>query len=132
MFQSKAAHKRTYLVQVKNKVSAESLHRLRTGVVIRIKGGENYLTPPCDVNIIERPKDLFPPPYQENAYLTTTWLRITLTEGKFHQVRKMTNAVRHRCMRLIRESIEDLNLGPLLPSKVQEVEEHYFFQKLKL
>ena len=61
-----------------------------------------------------------------------TWLLITLTEGKFHQVRKMMAAIRHRCKRLIRISIEDLTLGTLKPGAVQEIEENIFFELLKI
>lgn len=132
LFQSHKAHKRTYLVQVKNKVSPESLHRLRTGVNIRIKGGANYVTPPCSADLVIPPEDLFPAPYPVNEYVRFTWLSITITEGKFHQVRKMVAAIRHRCMRLIRVAIEDLQLGDLQPGAVKEVEEKWFFEKLKL
>ena len=59
-------------------------------------------------------------------------LRITLTEGKFRQVRKMVEAVRHRCVRLIRESIEDLHTLGMKPGEVKEINEKEFFEKLKL
>jgi 23S rRNA pseudouridine2457 synthase len=132
LFQSKVPHKRTYLVQVRLKMNDESLQRLRTGVSIRIKGGEYYTTPPSDVVIVEKPKDIFPSPRNLPPNIESTWLLITLTEGKFHQVRKMVVAVRHRCMRLIRVSIEDLLLEDLQPGKVKEVDEDFFFNKLKL
>lgn len=132
LFQSGVLHKRTYLVQVKYTVTPEALERLRTGVSIRIKGGEHYTTPPCDVHIVEPPHDLFPSPYLIHANVESSWLQITLTEGKFHQVRKMVLAVRHRCMRLIRTSIEDLELGTLQPGEIQELEEADFFRLLQL
>jgi 23S rRNA pseudouridine2457 synthase len=59
-------------------------------------------------------------------------LEISLTEGKFHQVRKMVAAVHHKCIRLIRTSIEDIQVKDLSPGEVKEVEEQYFFEKLKL
>ena len=55
-----------------------------------------------------------------------------LTEGKFHQVRKMVAAIHHRCKRLIRISIENLELNGLQPGEVKEIEEAEFFLKLKL
>jgi 23S rRNA pseudouridine2457 synthase len=61
-----------------------------------------------------------------------TWLLITLTEGKYHQVRKMIGSVRHRCKRLIRISIESLELGDLKPGCVREIEETDFFTQLKI
>ncbi len=132
LFQSKVPHKRTYLVQVRQKMNAESLEKLRTGVSIRIKGGGYYTTPPSDVQIVEEPKNLFPSPRNLPPNIESTWLLITLTEGKYHQVRKMVVAVKHRCIRLIRVSIEDLLLGDLQPGEVKEVNEDFFFSKLKL
>jgi 23S rRNA pseudouridine2457 synthase len=132
LFEKYKAHKRTYLVKVKHKVSQESLQRLRTGVTIRIRGGEDYQTPPCSADLVEEPADLFPLPYPVSKYVESAWLRIIITEGKYHQVRKMTSAIRHRCMRLIRVAIEDLKLGDLQPGQVREVDESFFFEKLKL
>lgn len=132
LFQSKVPHKRTYLVQVKHKMNEESLNQLRSGVSIRIKGGRQYVTPPCEVYIVEQPSAFFYEPPKIPDYVSSTWLLITLTEGKFHQVRKMVAAVRHRCMRLIRVSIEDMHLGELQPGKIKEVSEEFFFRELKL
>jgi 23S rRNA pseudouridine2457 synthase len=61
-----------------------------------------------------------------------SWLSIVLTEGKFHQVRKMVLASGHRCKRLIRTAIEDLSLGDLPPGGVREMEEKDFFEQLKI
>jgi len=132
LFSSKIAHKRTYLVQVKKEVSQESLHKLQTGVSIFVKGGVDYLTTPCDVEIVSKPENLFELPEGKLIYGQHTWLLITLTEGKFHQVRKMVDAVGHRCTRLIRVSIEDLLLEDLQPGCVKELPEEDFFIKLKI
>jgi len=132
LFQGAQPHKRTYLVQVKNHVSEESLQRLRTGVTIRIKGGDDYITPACDVSIETHPGIVFSSGYELRQDVAHTWLRITLTEGKYHQVRKMVAAVHHRCKRLIRVSIEDLQLGEMKPGEVKEMGEEEFFRKLKL
>lgn len=132
LFQSKVPHKRTYLVQVKNTMNAENLNRLRTGVSIRIKGGGNYTTPPCEVQIVKPPENLFPSPYFIHTSVASTWLLITLTEGRYHQVRKMVAAVHHRCLRLIRVSIENMELGSLPPGEIKEIEEEIFFHQLQL
>jgi 23S rRNA pseudouridine2457 synthase len=132
LFESKVPHKRTYLVQVRNIVSPEKLLLLQNGVSIRIKGGEYYTTSACDVQIVEKPADLFSRADEFREGLSHTWLRISLTEGKYHQVRKMTAAIKHRCKRLIRLSIEDLTLGDLQPGEVKEIEEHDFFKRLKI
>ncbi len=132
LFQGETPHKRTYLVQVKNVVSNETLEKLRTGISIRVKGGEYYTSTPCDVSITEKPPKLFLSGHETILFKEHSWLLITLTEGKFHQVRKMVAAAGHRCKRLIRLSIEDLELGDLQPGCVKEMEEDAFFEKLKI
>jgi 23S rRNA pseudouridine2457 synthase len=132
LFQSKVPHKRTYLVQVKHKVSPEGLEKIRSGISIRIRGGGFYTTPACDVNIVERPEKYSPTEDEAYFHLKSTWLTITLFEGKFHQVRKMVSAIRHKCVRLIRTSIEDLELGDLPPGQIREMNEEDFFRLLKL
>lgn len=132
LFESKVPHKRTYLVQVRDIVSTESLKKLQNGVAIIIKGGTNYTTTPCEVIIVEKPANLYSREDEFLERLPSTWLLITLTEGKFHQVRKMVDAVRHRCKRLIRISIEDLLLEDMKPGEVKEIPEKIFFTQLKL
>ena len=132
LFQGEVPHKRTYLVQVLQQMSQESLQKIRDGVSIRIKGNVDWTTTPCEAEIVEKPADLF---LVENAlqdFIPHTWLTISLTEGKFHQVRKMVLALRHKCRRLIRMSIEDIHLEDLQPGCVREMNEVDFFKKLKI
>lgn len=132
LFQGEVPHKRTYLVQVLQHMSQESLQKIRDGVSIRIKGNVDWTTTPCEAEIVEKPADLF---LVENAlqdFIPHTWLTISLTEGKFHQVRKMVLAMRHKCRRLIRMSIEDIHLEDLQPGCVREMNEVDFFRKLKI
>ncbi|MEO5647002.1 MAG: pseudouridine synthase, partial [Chitinophagaceae bacterium] len=130
LFQDESPHKRTYLVQVKNLVTTESLLQLQCGTSFRVKGGVNYVSTPVDVMIIPEPRNLFSSGRKLSNDLISTWLSITLTEGKYHQVRKMVAAVRHRCLRLIRISIEDLDLGNMQPGEVKEMGEKDFFNRL--
>ncbi len=132
LFQGVLPHKRVYLVQVKNRVTEESLQQLRTGVCIRVKGGDNHSTGSCDVRITEKPANLFSSGYELREDVASTWLYISLTEGKYHQVRKMVAAVSHKCKRLIRVAIEDIELGDLAPGEVMEISETDFFEKLKI
>ena len=132
LFLGKKPHARKYLIQVRGIVTEATLELLRTGVSIKIKGGVQYITQPCDVSIVEKPINLFSSGYELHERVPSTWLEITLTEGKFHQIRKMVSAVRHPCKRLIRISIEDISLDGLMPGEVRELEEEDFFQKLKL
>ena len=132
LFQGAVPHKRTYLVQVKNTVSAETVLKLSNGIEISASNGTAFTTTPCEVELVQKPPHLFEAgiPLQQNV--KTTWLQITLTEGKFHQVRKMVAAVNHRCLRLIRISIEDIVIGNMQPGEVVELEEADFFSLLKL
>ncbi|MBE9466437.1 pseudouridine synthase [Dyadobacter subterraneus] len=131
LFQGEVPHKRVYVVHVKNVINQEKLNLLRTGIPILIKGNVKYVTTPCEVEIVEKPKGWLKRS-KEPEDVPHTWLRITLTEGKYHQVRKMVYAAGHKCKRLIRMSIEDLELGDLQPGKVREMEEEDFFKKLKI
>ena len=99
---------------------------------ISAKTGTIFKTTNCEVKIVQKPVGLFEvgQPLHENAI--TTWVTITLTEGKFHQVRKMVAAVHHKCIRLIRTSIEDIKLGDMQPGEVLEITEQLFFSKLHL
>jgi 23S rRNA pseudouridine2457 synthase len=102
-------------------------------VSIRIRGAEEaYVTAPCEVEIVEKPTDLFQSGYEFDERIPHTWLRITMTEGKFRQIRKMVTAINHRCQRLIRVAIEDLSLGDLQPGQIRELDEVTFFQQLKI
>ncbi len=132
LFDADRPHKRTYLVRVNNVITSEKLQQLREGVTIRVRGKGFYKTAPCEVQLLDSPPDL--PAYQLelNPHIAHSWLRITLCEGKRHQVRSMVRAVGHPCRRLIRIAIDDLHLGGLLPGQVQEIEEENFFHLLKI
>jgi 23S rRNA pseudouridine2457 synthase len=132
LFLSDIPHKRTYLVQINNVLSPENLQRLRTGVTFKIKTGIMYTTSPCEVVKVENPEAFCIMEPRPTGYPPYTWLLITITEGKYHQVRKMIGAIKHRCKRLIRVGIENLNLGNLEPGKIREVNERDFFTKLNI
>jgi len=132
LFQGAVPHKRTYLVQVKNIVSAETVLKLSNGIEISASNGNVFITTPCEVKLVQKPPHLFEAGKPLHQNVKTTWLQITLTEGKFHQVRKMVAAANHRCLRLIRISIEDIVIGNMQPGEVVELEEADFFSLLKL
>lgn len=132
LFQGAVPHKRTYLVKVAYEVSDETVARLRTGIPISANEGLSYTTSPCEVDIVPEPPGLFHHEFETKDYIPHTWLQISLTEGKYHQVRKMVAAVRHKCKRLIRVAIEDLQLENMQPGEVKEIEETLFFERLKI
>ncbi|GAA0581158.1 pseudouridine synthase [Caenispirillum bisanense] len=103
-------HARSYLVQVEGIPDDVALDRLRGGVTLR-----DYTTRPAQVERVEGEPDLPPrdPPIRERRHIPTAWLKITLTEGRNRQVRRMTAAVGHPTLRLVRVSIGALELGDL-------------------
>lgn len=133
LFEGKTKHRRTYLVRVTHHVTPEGLRQLREGVTIIIKGGDPYTTPPCEAELLDGPPPgLFPHQLELREQVKHSWLRLSLYEGKYRQVRKMTHAIGHNCRRLIRESIEGLQLGDLEPGCIREMEEEEFFRLLKI
>lgn len=130
LFKSETPHQRTYLLQVYRNVLPETIQELENGVVIRVKDNGLYKTAPCRVKIIEKPANLFQSGWEYPDTIPQTWLLMTLTEGKFRQIRKMMTVVKHRCLRLIRLSIENLALDDLQPGEVREIPEEVFFEKV--
>ena len=132
LFQGTRPHVRTYLVQVKNKVHQDTLKQLQNGVKISASNGSSYTTTPCKVDLIESPINLWEKGIVLHKNQQSDWLRIELTEGKYHQVRKMVATMHHRCIRLVRWSIEKITVESIAPGEVQEVTEEYFFKALNL
>ena len=110
----KNTHPRTYLAQVDGEITDEALQKLRRGVVIK-----GYQTRPCKAEKALPPENLWErvPPIRYRANIPTSWVRLTLTEGKNRQVRHMTAAVGFPTLRLIRVQIGDLSLGTLQPGE---------------
>lgn len=125
------AHKRVYWVQVHGKPDKAAIKKLEDGVLIRLEN-EDYLTKPAKAKIITEPKNLPPRAHPVGDHKTTSWIELTLTEGKYHQVRKMTAAVGHQTMRLIRCAIEDLKLENMQPGEVRELKKEQLYKKLNI
>lgn len=132
LFEGPVPHRRDYLVMVKNRVSDERLQRLRDGVSFIAMDGLPHHTGPVSVRIVEDPLAEFGIENTRPNHMPHTWLLISLSEGKYHQVRKMVSVIHHRCRRLIRVAIEDLKLGSLAPGAVRELEQEEFFRLLKI
>lgn len=130
LFLDNVPHLRTYLVMVQNELSAKTFELLKTGITIKIKTGENYVARPTEIKRIDDATVYYPYATDHREAYPHTWLLITLTEGKYRQVRKMMLAARHRCLRLIRLSISDVTLGNLKPGEVREINEENFYQLL--
>ena len=116
----KFEHPRTYLVQVDGQITPEALKQLSKGVTIK-----SYRTKPCHAEMAQPPEDLWErvPPIRYRANIPTSWIRITLIEGKNRQVRHMTAAVGFPTLRLIRVKIGNIALGDLQPGEWRIVTE---------
>jgi 23S rRNA pseudouridine2457 synthase len=103
-----------YLVQVDGDISDEAVTRLRSGVTL--KDGE---TMPAKVRKIDEPDSLWPrdPPIRVRKSIPTSWIEISIREGKNRQIRRMTAAVGYPTLRLIRVQIGEWELGDLQPGK---------------
>jgi 16S rRNA U516 pseudouridylate synthase RsuA-like enzyme len=78
------------------------------------------------------PAGLFSNGKELHERVPRSWLTISLTEGKYHQVRKMVQAVGHPCKRLIRLSIEDIELEDMQPGEIRELNQEEFYKRLRL
>lgn len=132
LFESETPHQRTYLVQVKYVMPVEKLQQLRTGIPIVVEDSALYTTKPCEAQLVESPNDLVKGITEVDPRIPHSWLLLKLTEGKYHQVRKMVAAMGHPCRRLIRVAIEDLTLSDLPAGGIREIEEQLFFHLLKI
>ena len=113
-------HKTTkiYWVQVEGAPQEEALHSLRRGV--QLKDG---LTQPAKVRLMEEPAGLWPrnPPIRVRKSVPDSWIEMTIREGKNRQIRRMTAAIGHPCLRLIRAQIGDWHLGDLKPGEFKQL-----------
>ncbi len=108
----KHGHPRTYLAQVEGDPAEEALAALAGGIALT-----DGPTRPCGIERLAEEPDLPPrdPPIRARKSIPTAWLRLTLTEGRNRQVRRMTAAVGHPTLRLVRVALGGLELGDLAP-----------------
>ena len=109
---------KTYLVQVEGVPDDEALAKPRKGVLLK-----DGMTRPAEAELMEE-VELWPrtPPVRFRKSVPDSWLKVTITEGKNRQVRRMTAAIGHGALRLIRVSIGPWELGGLKPGEWKEVE----------
>jgi len=114
-------HNRTYYVQVDGQLTTEATEQLSAGVTISVDG-KPYRTLPANAQPL--PEPALParnPPIRYRANIPTSWLSISLHEGKNRQVRKMTAAVGFPTLRLVRWSIETFTAEDMTPGQVREL-----------
>ncbi len=101
---------KTYWVQVEGQIAADALESLQRGVALK-----DGMTRPAKARAIPEPADLWPrdPPIRVRKSVPDSWIELTIREGRNRQVRRMTAAVGHPTLRLIRYSIGDWTLDGL-------------------
>lgn len=111
-------HEKEYYVQVDGIITQSAIETMCAGLEISIQG-KKYTTKPCKARLIDSP--VFPERarrIRSERHGPTSWAAITLREGKFRQVRKMTAAVGFPTLRLVRVRIGDIHLGEMQPGEV--------------
>ncbi|MET1253893.1 pseudouridine synthase [Aliikangiella maris] len=112
---------KTYWVQVEGKIDSSALAQLKSGIVL--KDGK---TKPAQVNVLSTDKvnsTIWPrtPPIRERKNIPTSWIALTIREGKNRQVRRMTAATGFPTLRLIRVQIGNWCLDNLQPGEYREI-----------
>lgn len=110
--------RKTYLVQVEGEIGERALDQLRRGV--KLNDGP---TLPAEAERVNEPQWLWPrdPPIRFRKDIPTSWLKLTIREGRNRQVRRMTAAVDHPTLRLIRWSAGPWTLSGLAPGEWRRV-----------
>ena len=116
----KHSHPRTYLVQIEGEPSEASMRKLCSGAIIIQK----HRCLPCEAGICRPQPDIAPriPPIRIRKSIPDTWIEITLIEGKNRQVRRMTAAIGHPTLRLIRVHIANFSDDSLEPGTWRRLE----------
>lgn len=114
---------KTYLAQVERVPTEESLQRLRNGIVI-----EGKKTKPAEVRLLDNEPDLPPRsvPIRFRKTVQTSWIELTLREGRNRQVRKMTAAISHPTLRLVRIKIGAVTIDQLKPGQWKMIDRKQF------
>lgn len=111
-----------YYVQVNGSITPNEIKQLQQGVEIGFDG-KKYITKPCKVSVIHPPNfEKRSQKIRDDRHGPTSWISITLNEGKFRQVRKMTSAVGYPTLRLVRIRVGKIHLGDLKIGEVKEID----------
>lgn len=111
-----------YYAQVDGEITEQAIEKLKSGVEIGVRNVQ-YMTAHCQAHLVLTDPGFAPrrKKIRDDRHGPTSWVSITLTEGKLRQVRKMTAAVGFPTLRLFRVRIGNILIGDLLPGEVLEV-----------
>lgn len=112
-----------YYAQVDGIIDSFAIEKMQDGINIKTEEGTDYTTLPCEVQLLKETPQLPPrgKKIRDERHGPTSWISITLKEGKYRQVRKMTAAVGFPTLRLVRVRIADLMIDNMQPGQVIEV-----------
>jgi 23S rRNA pseudouridine2457 synthase len=118
---SDPSHKlaKVYWAQVEGEPTADAILALRNGVKL-----SDFATKPAGARIIDPPANIWPrdPPIRYRAKIPTSWLELTLREGKNRQVRRMTALTGFPTLRLVRSCIGSIKVDGLAPGEWREID----------
>lgn len=108
---------KVYYAQVEGRPDAMALDWLRAGILLA-----DGMTAPAQADAVDQPDWLWPrtPPIRVRRNIPTSWIRLELAEGRNRQVRRMTAAVGHPTLRLVRWSVGPWDLLNLAPGRFRE------------
>lgn len=109
-----------YFVQADGIITPEAIKQLQEGVIINVHG-KDYTTLPCNASLLDPAPSYNETVIRHEKHGPTSWFTITISEGKFRQVRKMSAAVGFPTLRLIRVRIGNTLIDDLTPGNVIEV-----------
>ncbi len=112
-----------YYAQLDGEITEKAIQSLKMGIEIGLEG-KKYITKPCTVTKLKIPFNLPEPDpnIRIGRHRPNSWVSITLTEGKFRQVRKMTAAVGFPTLRLVRVRIDTITLDLMQPGEVMGIQ----------
>ena len=110
---------KVYWAQVEGLATEDAIAALRKGVDLG-----DFVTQPTEARLIDEPANLWPrdPPIRYRAKIPTSWIELTLREGKNRQVRRMTARVGFPTLRLVRASIGNVRVQGLAPGESREID----------
>ncbi|WP_411767616.1 pseudouridine synthase [Winogradskyella sp. A3E31] len=109
-----------YHVMVDGIISNEAIEKLSNGIDISVNG-KPYPTKPCEVSMLKNTSHIIQRFVRDDKHGDTSWISITLTEGKFRQVRKMTAKVGFPTLRLVRVRVGDYKIDDLQPGNFKAI-----------
>ena len=120
---------KTYWVQVEGILATDKISNLEEGVLLR-----DGMTSPAKARIISEPKNLWTrnPPIRKRKKVLDSWIELTVSEGKNRQVRRMTAAIGHPTLRLIRAQIGIWSLDGLQPGEYYSVSNGFAKSTIRL